>query len=173
MKITPEDLKASYRQMPDAELLELNPDELTDVARKVWASEMERRGLHADGQSEDDAKPDAFDEPLLSIRSCGSLDEAWSVIAALEGAGIPARVGDDAVRNASWLGVQQGQYPVAVPASRAEEARDFLNAETPDAIIVEARFEGGVFKPVEPVDLPEGTVVEVHVPSEAFGAEEG
>ena len=30
---------------------------------------------------------------------------------------------------------------------------------------ITARFENGVFKPLEPVRVPEGTVVEVHVSS--------
>ena len=32
---------------------------------------------------------------------------------------------------------------------------------------ITARYEGGVFKPLQEVHLPEGTVVEIHVPSYA------
>jgi hypothetical protein len=93
------------------------------------------------------------------------------VVTQLESAGIPARIGGNNVRPASWLRTELGQNAVTVPASRAEEARDFLQAEAPDAIVIEARFENGVFRPVDEIDLPEGTVVEVHVPSAAFGDE--
>jgi predicted DNA-binding antitoxin AbrB/MazE fold protein len=33
-------------------------------------------------------------------------------------------------------------------------------------MVVQAKYEAGVFKPVTRVDLPEGTVVEVSVPGE-------
>jgi hypothetical protein len=171
MKITLEDLKASYRNMSDEELLDLNPGELTEMARKCYDGEMERRGLNAEAAEEDTDAAGASDEPLLAIRNCTSADEAWSVVSALQGSGIPARVGDDSVRAAEWLPGGLGQYPVAVPASRAEEARDFLSAEAPDAIIVTARYEKGVFKPLEEIEIAEGTVVEIHVPAEAFGDE--
>lgn len=174
MKITPEDLRASYQRMSDEELLELDPGELTDIARKCYDGEMERRGLQATTEQAESAAPgartsDHFDEPLVAVQNCGSIEQAWGVVSALEGAGIRARVGGDNISRPNWLPFGQGQYPVAVPASRAEEARDFLNAESPDAIIVTARYENGVFKPLEEIELPEGTVVEIHVPAEAFG----
>jgi Protein of unknown function DUF104 len=173
MKITPEDLKASYRRMSDEELLAIDRGELTDVARQCYDDEAKQRGLAVDAEVAELAAGAEFDEPLLAIRNCSSADEAWAVVSALEGAGIPARVVvDESVRAAEWLRTGLGRYPVAVPASRAEEARDFLNAESPDAIIVEARYENGVFRPLEEIALPAGTVVEVHVPAEAFGAEE-
>jgi hypothetical protein len=172
MKITLEDLKASYRNMSDEELLDLDRSQLTDMARTAYASEMERRGLDAEAaEKEADAETGASDEPLVAVRNCVSADEAWSVVSALQGSGIAARVGDDSVRAAEWLPGGLGQYPVAVPASRAEEARDFLSTEAPDAIILTARYENGVFKPLEEIELPEGTVVEIHVPAEAFGDE--
>jgi hypothetical protein len=172
MKITPEDLKASYSRMSDEELLAIDRGELTDMARQCYDAEAKRRGLAVDAEVAELAAGAEFDEPLLAVRNCGSADEAWAVVSALEGAGIPARVGDDSVRAAGWLTKGLGQYPVAVPASHAEEARDFLNAESPDAIIIEARYENGVFKPLEEIALPAGTVVEVHVPAAAFGTEE-
>lgn len=170
MKITPEELKASYRQMSDEELLAMNRAELTDVARQCYDGEIERRGLAAEADTESTGTE--FDEPLIAVRNCASAEEAWGVVSALENAGIPARVGADNVRPADWLTGEVSRYPVAVPASHAEEARDFLSAERPDAIIIEARYENGVFKPLDEIALPEGTVVEIHVPSEAFGSEE-
>jgi hypothetical protein len=168
MKITPEDLKASYRRMSDEELLAMDRGELTDIARQCYDTEIERRGLPADADVA--AAAAEFDEPLVVVRNCASSDEAWGVVSQLERAGMSARVGGDNVRAGNWPQTEIGRYPVAVPASRAEEAHDFLNAESPDAIIIEARYENGVFKPLEEIGLAEGTVVEVHVPAEAFGS---
>lgn len=175
MKITLEDLKASYRQMSEGELLALHRGELTDMARQCYDSEMERRGLGAVTEAEQAAAAgvDEFDEPLVVVQNAVSSDEAWAIVSQLERAGMPARVGGDNVRAGNWPRTEEiGRYPVAVPASRAEEAHDFLNAESPDAITVEARWEDGAFKPLEEIELPEGTMVQIHVPAEAFGAGE-
>ena len=179
MKITPEDLKASYRGMSDEELLAMDRVELTDMARKCYDGEMERRGLTAKAEPkeaeveepEEAAAETEFDEPMVAVQNCGSADHAWAVVSQLEAAGIPARIGGDDVRAANWLRMELGQYPVAVPASHAEAARDFLEAESADAIIVAARYENGMFKPLEEVAILEGTVVEIHVPAAAFGDE--
>jgi hypothetical protein len=156
MKITPEDLKASYRNMSDEELLAMDRGELTDMARACYDGEMERRGLNYDAEL---SKAAGAEVPLVAVRTCESADEAWAVVAALNRARVPAEIGEDSRQ-------------VVVPESYAEHARDFLNPEAPETIIVEARYENGVFVPQEEIELPEGTVVEIHVPAEAFGAEE-
>jgi len=155
MKITLEDLKASYRNMSDEELLAMDSAELTDMARQCYVAEMEQRGLDYDAELSKAAEAEA---PLVSVRTCESADEAWAVVASLNRARVPAQIGEDSRQ-------------VVVPESYAEHARDVLNPEAPDTIILEARYENGVFVPVEEIELPEGTVVEIHVPSEAFGQE--
>jgi hypothetical protein len=159
MKITPEDLKASYGRMSDDELLELDRSQLTDMARACYDAEIEQRGLEAGDEAAAAGHPAG--EPLVVIESCTTSDDASAVRSALEAAGIPVRVGE---------GI--GQFPVSVPASYAEQARQVLRAEPPEAIIFTARYENGVFIPVEEVDLPEGTMVEVHVPAAALGEEQ-
>jgi hypothetical protein len=153
MKITPEDLKASYRNMSDEELLAMDPAELTEMARKCYDGEMERRGLDYDAELSGAEEANA---PLVAVRTCESADEAWAVVASLNRARIPAQIGEDSRQ-------------VVVPESYAEHAHDVLNPEAPETIILEARYENGVFVPQEEITLPEGTVVEIHVPAEAFG----
>jgi len=177
MKITAEELKAAYRRMSKEELLALDRGELTDMARQCYDAELEDRGLNREAEpgagAGSAAEPEEFGEPLVAIHDCGSADEAWGVQSALEAAGIPARIGDDRVRPRAGAATGLGRFRVAVPASYADQARAVLNAESTDTIIVTARYENGVFKPVEEIEIPEGTVVEVHVPSAAFGDREG
>lgn len=48
--------------------------------------------------------------------------------------------------------------------ARPERLTDFDSGVM--ATVVRARYQGGVFKPVTTVDLPDGTVVEVSVPGQ-------
>jgi hypothetical protein len=171
MKITAEEIKAAYRQMSDDELLALNRGELTDVARKCYDEEVDRRGLEDAAPDEEEADSPAGalaeDEPWEAAADCESADAAWRIQSMLESADIPARIVTRQQR-----GVRGGEFQVQVPASMLEDAERLAGAREPDAIIITARYENGVFKPVEEVELPEGTLVEVHVPSAAFGAAE-
>jgi hypothetical protein len=163
MKITSEELKASYRRMPDDELLSLDREELTEVARACYDQEMLRRGLEGKAETADGASAD--EEPFVVVERYESAEAAWQIQATLEAANIPARVGDPQPGGAAYPQMGIGNFAVAVPASFAEDARQLLNAEAPDAIVVSARYENGVFKPLEEIEIAEGTVVEVHVPS--------
>ncbi|HUB31994.1 MAG TPA: antitoxin family protein [Bryobacteraceae bacterium] len=165
MKITPEEIKASYRRMPDDELQALDRDELTEVARSCYDQEMLRRGLErkpvADAVS-------AGEDPFVRVERYDTAEAAWQVQSSLEAANIPARVGDPHPGAANFPQMGIGSFAVAVPASFVEDARNLLNAEAPDAIIVSARYENGVFKPLEEIEVAEGTLVELHVPSESL-----
>ena len=160
MKITADELKAIYRNMSDEELLSLDRDDLTDVALKAHAEELERRGLHLDREVEQIAEG----EPFTSVQTYDTLNEAQLAQSVLEGAGIPVQLENDTMRGRG--------FQVMVPASMAEEARQILKGPAPladtDAIIITARYEGGVFVPQEEVEIREGSVVEVHVPPSAF-----
>jgi hypothetical protein len=123
------------------------------MARACYDGEMERRGLDYDAELSKSAEAEG---PLVAVRTCESADEAWAVVATLNRARVPAQIAEDSRQ-------------VVVPESYAEQARDFLNPQAPETIILEARYENGVFVPQEEIELPEGTVVEIHVPAEAFG----
>lgn len=162
MKITSEELKASYRRMPDDELLALDQGELTEMAHHCYEEELLRRGLQRKPEGADSGGP--AEDPFVVIEDCGSADEAWEIQSTLESANIPARVGDPNPGAGHFPRMEMGRFPVAVPASFVEQARQLLNAEAPDAIVVAARYENGVFKPLDEIEIEEGTLVEVHVP---------
>jgi Protein of unknown function DUF104 len=161
MKITSEELKASYRRMPDDELLALDQRELTEMARRCYGEELLRRGLERKPEGANAGA--AEEDPLVIVEDCNSAEEAWEIQSALESANIPARVGDPNPGAGQFPIMEMGHFPVAVPASFAQQARQLLNAQAPDAIIVAARYENGVFKPLDEIEIQEGALVEVHV----------
>lgn len=163
MKITSDELKDSYRRMPEDELLALDQGELTEMARRCYDEELLRRGLKPKPEGADSGAPE--EDPFVIVQDCNSADEAWGIQSALESANIPARVGDPNPGAGQFPTMEMGHFPVAVPASFVELARELLNAQAPDAIIVAARYENGVFKPLEAIEIEEGTLVEVHVPA--------
>jgi Protein of unknown function DUF104 len=160
MKITAEELQQIYRNMSDEELISLDREDLTDVALKVHDQELERRGLNLDAEVEELAA----EEPLTSLGSFDSLDEARTAESMLESASIPARLENDTMRGRG--------FQVMVPASMVEDAQQVLKGPAPvadtDAIIVNARYENGAFVPLEEIDIREGAVVEVHVRAADF-----
>ncbi len=162
MKITAEDIKAGYRRMSDEELLALDRGELTDLARKCYDEEVDRRGIGSAAPRQDGSPAGeiAEEEPWEAVAECESADEAWRIQSMLESADIPARI-----VNREERGVRSGGFQVQAPASMLDEAERLAGSQEPDAIIVTARYENGVFKPIEEVDIAEGTVVEVHVPA--------
>jgi hypothetical protein len=161
MKITTEELQRIYGNMSDEELLSLDRDDLTDVARNLHGEELQRRGLNLDAEVEEIAA----EEPRTSLGSFQSLDEARTTESMLDSAGIPVHLENDTMRGRG--------FQVMVPASMVEDARQVLKgaaavADT-DAIIVNARYENGAFVPLEEIDVREGAMVEVHVRPSDFG----
>jgi hypothetical protein len=180
MKITADDLARSYRGMSNEELLLTDHQELTDMARKVLDAEMERRGLtHRDPSAPPAPVEVGADGETGAWTSAGTFrthDEAEIVRGALESAGIPAEVDSDP-GDLLWLGTTAyAAHRILVPEDDVEDARGMIESflareehaarEAADAlpIVITAIYEDGVFQPDEPVDLEEGTAVEVHLP---------
>lgn len=179
MKITADDLSRSYRAMSDEELLAMDQGELTDIARKTLEQEMERRGLtHLDPS----APPPPVEVDGEAWGSAGTFrthDEAELVRGALESAGIPAEVDSDS-GDLLWMGTTVYTiHRVLAPESMLDDAHAIIEsraareehearaaADAPPTVVV-ARFEDGVFKPLESVELEEGTEVEIHLPKNA------
>jgi hypothetical protein len=171
MQITPEELKRAYREMSDGELLAIETDELTEVAQKCHTAEMERRGLER-GAAIADSVADA-EGGWGSAGTFRSLHEAQLAHGLLVSAGIPAELESDS-GDFLWMGSNAHKISrVLVPEELVDEAhgiieshavQEELMAQTgaePLPHIVMARYEDGVFKPLDPVEWEEGTEVEV------------
>lgn len=180
MNISSKDLERHYRDMSDGELLAIDPEELTDVGRKVHAAEMERRGLDASAPDHREALvEEAAGERWVAAGIFRFEDEIRALLPALHHAGVQAEIETDP-DELIWMGTSN--YPVnrlLVPEDQLDEARGVIEryshaeelaardeaAAGPRAVLT--RFEDGVFKPVDPVEgLEEGTEVEVYLPRE-------
>ena len=175
MKITAEDLSRSYRGMSDEELLVMDQDHLTDVARKCLEQEMERRGLTHRDPAAPGAPVEVGDE-WVSAGLFRLADEAHALLPALQKADIPAQI-DTGTGEVIWSGTTAyDAVRLLVPADLVEDAQraieSFAQAEELAARAeaysgpptIAARYEGGVFHPLDPVDLEEGTEVTVELP---------
>lgn len=66
MRIDPEDLRRHYESLPDEELLALEREDLTEMARPLYDQEMARRGLTAEQDENWQAEPGDQVEPFDS-----------------------------------------------------------------------------------------------------------
>jgi len=128
MRIDPEDLRRHYESLSDEGLLDINRDDLVDVARGIYDQEIARRGL--DGLAEPDEE--AYD----SGAAADELDEAG------DGADEPGPDEDDDGPPPAWLedagcpystyGMPGGDYAGSVP-----EVREVLrSARIPSRVVV-------------------------------------
>jgi hypothetical protein len=179
MEISAKDLERQYHGMSDGELLSIDPEELTPVARNVHAAEMERRGLDA---AAPDHQPDAaFAGDGAERWVCAGIfrfeDEIRALLPALHHAGVQAEIETDP-DELIWMGTANyAANRLLVPDAQLDDARTAIerfaaaeelharNEAAPTPRVVTARYEDGVFKPVEPVeDLQEGTEVDIELP---------
>jgi hypothetical protein len=172
MKITADDLARSYRAMSDEELLAMDQDHLTDIARQCLEKEMERRALTHRDPSAPPSPVEVDGDQWVSAGIFQYIEQARVFLPALEDAGISFEVEEDA--DVIWVGSSAfSAVRILVPASMVEEAQgviethanreELLAREHADhaAFPVPAIYEDGVFKPHDPIDWEDGTEVEV------------
>jgi len=177
MRITPEELAARYRAMSDEELIGLDRADLTDTARQCYDREVERRKLTFRPE-DDESEPGAGATDTPGGRwVCAGLfrtpDEGEFVRQMLESAGIAARLeGGDLL----WLGGSSyTSTRVLVPQVMENDAIGLIETQAAEQeyvaraaaeispMTIMARFEDGIFKPLEPVELEEGTEFEIRL----------
>jgi len=174
MQITPEELKRAYREMGDEELLAMETDDLTETARKLHAAEIERRGLHVQAER-DDSGPEGEEGHWETVGAFRSLHEAQLAHGLLQSAGIPAELESNS-GDLLWMGSSGHRLSrVVVPEQFLDEAHGIIESHAvreelaaqaeaePLPQVITARYEDGVFKPLDPVEWDEGTEVEVRV----------
>jgi pimeloyl-ACP methyl ester carboxylesterase len=108
LKITAQDLQRHYASLADEELLLLNRDDLTDLARPCYETELERRGLNA-------AEPPKEAEPV-AVATFANVNSAALARSVLKAAGIPCYLENE-------------HAALMVPAGVLNEARRLLEEE--------------------------------------------
>ena len=145
MQIDPEDFKRHYALLSDDALLEIDRDELVEVARPYYDAELAERKLAQpeteestlSADSSDDALSPAEDGPQL-VATFLSVDEANFARGLLQSAEIPCSLENE--HGAQWAG--NGALRLMVPASTYDRACEILEFEISEEDLI-AQAEAG------------------------------
>ena len=138
MQVDLDDFRRRYADLSDEALLELDRDELVDLARDCYDAELARRGL----------RRSSTPPPATEVRDHGELTEAAIFSssseadlarALLESAAIPCYLENEFA--GKTLRVSDG-FRLFVPATLLENAREILNSPVSDEeLIAQAEAE--------------------------------
>src|SRR5665213_3825819 len=148
MQIDPEDFKRHYALLSDAALLEIERDELVDIARACYDAELAERNLAPeDSQSSApvvDAAEDPADGDLQLVGTFLSIEEANFARGLLQSAEVPCSLENEF--SASYSGA--GALRLLVPASAYDRACEILETEiTEEDLIAQAEAEASEDSP--------------------------
>src|SRR4051812_47067817 len=131
MQIDPEDFKRHYALLSDDALLDVDRDELVDVARLCYDAELAERKLTRPDSTgnvstpETSAQADQTEGGLQLVATFLSLEEANFARGLLQSADIPCSFEND--QAAAWNGI--GELRLMVPASAYDQACEVLETE--------------------------------------------
>jgi len=144
MQIDPEDFKRHYALLSDDALLDVDRDELVDVARTCYDAELaERKLTRADSAGnvstpETSPQADPTEGGLQLVATFVSLEEANFARGLLQSADIPCSFEND--QAAAWSGI--GELRLMVPASAYNQACEVLGTEiSEEDLIAQAEAE--------------------------------
>ena len=138
MQVDLDDFRRRYAELSDEALLELDRDELVDLARDCYDAELTRRGLRRSPTS-----PPATDVQdhgeLIEVAIFSSSSEADLARALLESAAIPCYLENEFA--GKTLRMSDG-FRLFVPATLLENAREILNSPvSEDELIAQAEAD--------------------------------
>jgi len=149
MQVDLDDFRRRYAELSDEALLELDRDELVDLARDCYDAELARRGLHRSSSSPPVTEVQDQGELIEAARFTSS-SEADLARALLESAAIPCYVENEIA--GKTLRVTDG-LRLFVPVSLVENAREILDAPvSEEELIAQAEAEPEPETEDEPLD---------------------
>jgi PhnB protein len=126
MKVSVEDFRRQYAGLTDEALLEVDPADLVDSARRCYEEELARRKLKAPTPTPAPApEPHGEAEEFTVVETFDSQEEARLAREVLRGAGIRAQLGG-------------GGLVLLVPVSTREDAREILDEQLSEEQLAEA-----------------------------------
>lgn len=128
MQINPDEVRRRFDQLSDDALLEIDRNDLVELAQQYYDAEMSKRGLSSSpaGGGEEVKSPSG--EELVLLATFLSLEEANLSRSLLESAGIKTSL--ENVNSAHWTGIDG--LRLMVPASLAKEAEEILASQISD-----------------------------------------
>ena len=124
MQVDRDDFRRRYAELSDEALLELDRDELVDLARDCYDAELARRGLRRSSTSSPATEVQDHGE-LIEAAIFSSSSEADLARALLESAAIPCYFDNEFA--GKTLRMSEG-FRLFVPATLLENAREILNS---------------------------------------------
>jgi hypothetical protein len=129
MDINLQEIQHRYAELSDEGLLEIQRDDLTELAQQYYDAELRARGLHEDPAPpvetpEPDLKPE---DELVEIGTFLSMHEADMALTLLRSAEIPVQVHNEFASSFSGGGIR-----LLVPASYVEQAEEILASQISD-----------------------------------------
>ena len=138
MQVDLDDFRRRYEELSDDALLDLDRDELVDLARDCYDAELARRGLRRSSSSPPATEVQDQGE-LVEVARFTSSSEADLARALLESAAIPCYLENEIA--GKTLRVTNG-LRLFVPATLLESAREILDAPVSDEeLIAQAEAE--------------------------------
>jgi Putative prokaryotic signal transducing protein len=138
LQVDLDDFRRRYAELSDDALLELDRDDLVDLARDCYDAELARRGLHRSSSSPPAMEVQDHGE-LVEAAMFSSSSEADLARALLESAAIPCYLENEFA--GKTLRVSDG-FRLFVPATLLENAREILNSPVSDEeLIAQAEAE--------------------------------
>ena len=137
MQINPEEFRRHYDSLSDEALLEVNRDELVEVAQQCYDVELANRGIKRESPAPAPEKPVESQE-WVQAATFPSAEEANLAYAMLESAAIPARL--ESKNTSSWTGF--GALRLLVPSTFLEEAQVIIASPiSEEELIAQAEAE--------------------------------
>ena len=134
-----DDFRRRYAELSDEALLELERDDLIDLARDCYDAELARRGLRRNSSSPPATEVQDYGE-LVEAAIFSSASEADLARALLKSANIPCYL-ENELGGKDYLRAIEG-FRLVVPASLLESAREILDASVSDEeLIAQAEAE--------------------------------
>jgi hypothetical protein len=133
LNVDAEDFRRHYSVLSDAALLDLDPDELVEVARQCYEVELAQRGLRRPKKATAESPPEA---ELVPVGEYTLFQEAELARMILESADIPCRLDNtyDPYGQKVLADPAFGRIWLLVPANLVEEARECLASSVPAPI---------------------------------------
>lgn len=132
MQVNPEEFRRRFADLSDDALLEVERDDLTDVARDLYDAELSRRGLTPEveaGASDPVRGQPGPEGDLVLAAELGSLQELAFARALLKSSDIPSYITPDF---SGILAPTEADAKLYVPSSYLEQAQELLAAPLTD-----------------------------------------
>jgi hypothetical protein len=146
LQVDLDDFRRRYAELSDEALLELDRDELVDLARDCYDAELARRGLRRSSTSPPATEVQDHGE-LVEVAMFLSSSEADLARALLESAAIPCYFENEFA--GKTLRVSGGGFRLFVPATLLENAREILNSPVSEEELI-------ALAEADPAPEPEG-----------------